>query len=181
VLVIVTGAPAAGKSTLAARLGVALQLPVLMKDTIKEALLDTLGAPSRERSRDLSRASYAVLAAMAGAVLVSGTGAVVEANYRRGTSEPELHRLLPHGRGVQVHCAARRDVIERRYRERTEAGLRHRGHFDAQMLPEVLTWLDDGLCDPLDLNVPLVRVDTNDGYQPSFETVMAIVEQVRRA
>jgi predicted kinase len=176
--VIVSGAPGSGKSTLAARLGDALHLPLLMKDTIKEALLDTLGAPTRERSGELSRAAYAVLGAVAAAVLHSDSGVVVEANFRRGTSEPEMRQLLAHARGVQVHCAASREVIERRYRERTGAHPRHPGHFDSVMLPEVLRWLDEGICEPLDLAVPLVRVETSDDYRPSFDLIM---KQVRDA
>lgn len=42
-LVIVSGAPGAGKSTLAAPLAIALGLPLLAKDTIKEAVRDALG------------------------------------------------------------------------------------------------------------------------------------------
>lgn len=177
-LVIVTGAPGAGKSTLAVRLGAALHLPVLMKDTIKEVLLDSLGAPTRARSGELSRASYTVLSVVAGAVLASGIGVVVEANYRRGVSEPELRPLLEHARGVQTLCTTRRDVIERRYHERTDAGLRHPGHFDAEMTPEVLRGLGDGVYDPLDLAIPLVHVDTSAGYQPTFEVILERLRDV---
>jgi predicted kinase len=176
-LVIVSGAPGAGKSTLAERLGAALGLPVFTKDGIKEALLDSLGASTRARSRELGGASYAVLSVVAETLLASGSSVVMESNFHHGTSEPELRRLLVHGRGVQVHCATSRDVIERRYRARFEAGLRHPGHFDIEALPDVLKGFDEGVCEALDLDVPLVRVETTDGYRPGFEN---IVEQVRR-
>jgi hypothetical protein len=44
-LVLVTGAPGTGKTTLAVRLGRALTLPVLSRDSVKELLTDALDPP----------------------------------------------------------------------------------------------------------------------------------------
>jgi predicted kinase len=44
-LVLVTGPPAAGKTTVARPLARCLALPLIGKDTIKEALFDAMGRP----------------------------------------------------------------------------------------------------------------------------------------
>ncbi len=58
-VLLVTGLPATGKTTLARALAHALVLPVLAKDQIKEPLLELLGAADRAASRRLSDASFA--------------------------------------------------------------------------------------------------------------------------
>lgn len=53
-LVVISGAPGAGKSTLARALAGAPDLPPFEKDVIKEALGDALGADSLEESQRLA-------------------------------------------------------------------------------------------------------------------------------
>lgn len=79
-----SGPPASGKTTVAVPLAGALALPLVAKDTIKEALMDALGADNLVRSRELGRATFAVLYALARSHLSTGVGLVLEANFASG-------------------------------------------------------------------------------------------------
>jgi glucokinase len=61
--VLVSGPPGSGKTTIPIPLASALGLPLLAKDTVKEALIPRRRRP--ERSRELGRAAFAVLFAVA--------------------------------------------------------------------------------------------------------------------
>src|SRR5262252_6392146 len=92
-LVLVTGPPAAGKTTVAWEIAARLGLPLVAKDTIKEALYDALGVGDLEWSTRLGGATFAVLWALLEDSLRAGASVVAEANFVRGESELDVVRL----------------------------------------------------------------------------------------
>jgi predicted kinase len=172
-LVVVSGPPASGKTTIAVPLARALSLPLVAKDTVKEALMDALGAGDLGQSQRLGRAAFAVIFAIARSHLETGPGAVLEANFGRGVSEAGLRPLVAASRAVVVHCTAPREVLVERYRAR--AGHRHPGHHDLPRLEQGPSWLDPPATEPPDLGVPCLRVDTNEPWD-----LAAITDWARR-
>src|SRR5713226_1916405 len=117
-LVLVSGAPASGKSTLARRLAANLRLPLIAKDLIKETLFDALGTPDREGSAELSLASFRLLYAVLGQLVEADVGVVVDCNLHRGRSEAELSHLLDRSNALLIHCQTSYFEIARRYQRR---------------------------------------------------------------
>ena len=74
-LVVVSGLPGSGKTTVGTALSRRLSMPLIDKDAILEALFDSLGCPDRVERYRLSRASDEVLYTLAeaseGAVVVN--------------------------------------------------------------------------------------------------------------
>ena len=175
-LVVVSGAPGSGKTTLATRLSEELGLTLLAKDHIKEALADAVGHPDDVAgSQRLGRAAYAATFTLAAESLAAGRGVVLESNFRRGASEPEIAALGTGGDARLVHCAAPPDVVVRRYQSRFAAGERHAVHLDSERREGLTEDLATGLFEPIELGCPTLVVDTTSGYRPSLEVILAFV------
>jgi predicted kinase len=151
VYVVVTGAPASGKSTLSMTLAPALGLPLLAKDTIKGALVDALGAADVEESRRLGQAAVTALLAVA----VEARCGVLDSVWV--DRDRAIHGLgaLP-GSIVEVFCHCDQALLAERYAQRATS--RRPEHFDLDR-PATELWNSTSLR-PLDGGWPLIEVDT---------------------
>lgn len=176
-LVIVNGPPASGKSTLGKQVAAGLGIPYLAKDDIKEELYDSLGKIERALSGKLGEASMRIMYTVARRVLDAGVSIVIEANFYRGVSEPDLSTLFEHAEAMMIHCEAPEEELVERYAERDKSGERHPVHGDAKKVDDLEEDIEEGTYEPLDLDIPLVRVDTTNDFEPS---VAEIISEVAR-
>jgi predicted kinase len=159
-LVVVTGPPATGKSTVAEELATRLRVPFISKDLLKEALYDTFGYGD-DLEEKLDRAALALLFTVVAAQLEAGVSVVAESNFDAETDTGPFRRIVrEHGvRLVQIHCHASSEAILRNFAERSESGGRHPGHQDEpEDVSEVRAKIDAGLWDPLDLPGELIEL-----------------------
>src|SRR5690348_7819166 len=179
-LVIVTGPPASGKTTLGRALAERLDMPFLYKDGIKETLFDTLGWSDREWSRRLGVATYALLFSMLEMELAARRSLVIESNFDAERDGPCFLALRErYGfRPVQVCCVADGAVLLERFRSRAATNERHPGHVELANIAEFEPVLLRGRLDPLPLDSLVIEVDTTDFAQVD---VAAIVRKVLTA
>lgn len=155
VMIVVSGAPGTGKSTMAAALGSGLNLPVLSLDPLKEALADVLGLGDEEWSNRLGDAAAEIIFRL-GRQFPS----VVVEGWWRGDRRLRARREFKGA--VEVFCRCDPDLATQRMRNR-HLGRRHAIHRDVinpSLVSEVANATDGA--SPLLLGAELVVVDTSE-------------------
>jgi predicted kinase len=132
-VVVVSGAPGAGKSTLARPLAAELRFPLLSKDTIKESLFDHLGHVAEDEFRSSQLLGGAAMELLWG-LAVDCPSVVLEANFR-SQSPYEREKLLSlASRPVEIYCRVPIEVAHERYALRGASANHHPVHV-ARALP----------------------------------------------
>jgi hypothetical protein len=124
---------------------------------------------SADGSLRLSGAAMDVLYSVA---IASGSGLVLEANWRHDLDAPRLRELkLP---VLEVFCFAPAGVLRQRIRRRVDSGERHPIHrdvLDPEVLAATLSAAGTG-SRPLALGMPLLQIDTS-GPSDHVEAIVA--------
>lgn len=163
-LVVVCGPPGAGKTQLAQKLSLKVRLPVIAKDPIKETLMDHFGPGEPTGS-----AAFAVQLSVADAMLTAGSGLILEGAFFR--DQLELHGLAIRARTVVLYVRAPLECLVSRYTDRHRD--RHPGHRGLEALPDLRRRVFDGVYEPADVGLPVLRIDTENGYDPSEDEIMS--------
>ena len=135
--ILVTGIPAAGKSTMAEMISERLTLPVISKDTVKELLFDNVGFQSREEKVKLGVASMEIMYYVAGQLMKAGQSFILENNFEY-SSKQGIKNLLEKYQysALTITLTGDYKVIYKRFLERESSPDRHRGHVVNDCYPE---------------------------------------------
>ena len=152
-VVLVSGAPGAGKTTVAVPLAAALGLPLLSKDQIKETLFDALNFPAGdlEASRRASAVAMELLWTLAGTF----PSVVLDANFRPHSDYQRSRINSLNAHLVEVHCACPPAVAAERYAIRSTSVTHHKAHVLARLSDDLLAEFDQ----PIGVG-QVIRVDT---------------------
>ena len=173
-IIIVTGRPAAGKSTLAKWLSQELKLLLVSKDPIREELFDRLGWKDRKWAQELGKASVDMMFYFAKAALEVGHSIIMDNSFYPPVSNPRFIALKEqyHAQSIQIVCDADRETLFQRFKTRANLGGRHPGHGDHDVLEELHRNLGDNNSTILEIDGTVIEVDTTDFSNVDYRKIL---------
>lgn len=177
-ILIVTGRPAAGKSTLARWLSQELRLPLVSKDTIREDLFDRLGWKDRRWAQELGKASVDMMFYFARAQLAVGYSIAMDNAFYPPVSTPRFQALKEeyNAESIQIVCDSDRETLFQRFKTRADLGNRHPGHGDQAVLEELYMNLADHSSPILEIGGSIIEVDTTDFAKVDYQEILKQVK-----
>ena len=179
-LIVVTGRPGAGKTTLAHALARAIRCPAFCRDECKEGLVHTFG--KHATPEDHGRLNWQVYNTFFRAVellLRDGVTLVAEAAFQHKLWVPKLQPLQAIAQIRLIVCSidpllAHTRFIQRGISDPAREGYHGRGFRQPNQED---TARAIRRYEPPRLAVPSLTVDTSDGYKPSLEQMRAFALQ----
>lgn len=130
-LIIISGLPAAGKTTLATSIAEKFNFPLISADTIKEVMWDTMGHEfDFEFSDKLGRTAFELLFYFIELSLSRGVSLVVEAHFSPEINNEKINELKEkYGTQlIQIYCDCETEALRKRFKERMKKDSYHKGH-----------------------------------------------------
>ena len=177
-IIIVTGRPAAGKSTLAKWLSHELKFPLVSKDSIREELFDRLGWKDRKWAQNLGKASVDMMFYFAEAELEVGHSLIMDNSFYPPVSTPRFQALKAkyQAESIQIVCNSDRETLFHRSKACADAGNRHPGHGDQDVLEELYANLADTSSQILAIGGTVIEVDTTDFSKIDYQEILKQVK-----
>ncbi|MFZ2226437.1 MAG: AAA family ATPase [Candidatus Moraniibacteriota bacterium] len=131
VLILVSGLPATGKTTLSKRISEEFDIPLASVDAIKETIWDTLGHDFVFEFNDkIARTSFELLFYFIEASLLRGGSVVVEGHFNPERNNQRFNELKKKfgANLLQIYCDCETEALRKRFKERTKKDSYHAGH-----------------------------------------------------
>jgi adenylate kinase family enzyme len=171
-LLVVTGRPASGKTTLSHLLAKALKCPLLSRDELKEGYVNTLDMPHHQLDDSAAWHIYETFFAAIELLIEKNISLIIEAAFQDKLWKQKLPALAEKARIKVIICNPPLYLAQQRFTQRLLTDPeRERFHGDGSFAKTY---------EPLSMNVPTLEIDTTQEYHPDLTHIVQFLQEKSR-
>lgn len=179
-LVVVSGPPGSGKTSLAHAIAQALPCPAICRDEIKEGMAHAEGPDFQGGYGDrLTQRTLPLFFEVVRILIEARVTVVAEAAFQDARWRPQLEPLSEHARLRIIRCHVDPTVsFERAARRAANSQNRVRTHGDSTLGKPIADWEQAvNSFEHISMPAPSIDVDTADGYHPTLDDIVAFINR----
>ncbi|MHC1694814.1 MAG: AAA family ATPase [Eubacteriales bacterium] len=176
-LIIITGRPGAGKTTLAQKLSDEICMPVISRDKIKEGYVNTFGKRHTQLPEDANKIATDIFFNTIISLLTDNVSVIAEAAFQHRVWGTMIDRFMEKSRVCVIICRVDEKVALDRFIQRgLDDPQREYFHGDKGVdMARKGIRVEISPYEEPSLDAPTFYVDTSDGYVPSVKELGKII------
>jgi len=174
-IIVVTGPPGSGKTTLAHKLSKEIGCPAICRDEIKAGYVITQNKSHAELGDGVNAKIYDVFFEIVNAYLRYEVTVVIDAAFQHKVWAPRLNEIKNVAKLKLLICNVDPLVAFERRQQRLLANPNREKFHGEKMKVALSNTNAPQIYDPPFLDVPTLRVNTMNQYDPGFETILHFI------